>query len=173
MKRAKKISFRKREKDIPVKWGELISWIIFFESAGIIGALFTFQSIPTWYASLVKPSFNPPSWIFGPVWTLLYALMGIAAYRVSRLGMRHKPVRIAVLFFLGHLVLNAVWSIIFFGGQNIPMGFVDIGAIWITLIIVIFRFQDLDRVSAYLLLPYLAWVSFATVLNYNLWLLNL
>ncbi len=159
-------------KRMPVRWVDLISWIAFCESAGIIGALFTVSSIPTWYTAITKPSFNPPSWIFSPVWIVLYALMGIAAYRVSRLGMKNKPVRNAVFLFLIHLVFNTLWSIIFFGGRNIPLGFVDISIIWVLVIFLTLRFHDLDRVSSYLMLPYLAWVSFATVLNYNIWLLN-
>ena len=172
MKRKQNRNTSVKQKHLPIKWGALIGWIVLCEAAGIIGSLFTVSSIPTWYASLVKPSFSPPNWLFGPVWTILYTLMGIAAYRIWRLGMSKKTVRSALFLFLFHLVLNAIWSIIFFGGQNIPLGFVDIAALWVTIIVLIFRFCTLDQISAYLLLPYLAWVSFATVLNYNLWLLN-
>ena len=159
-------------KKSPIHWYSLISWILLCESAGIIGALFTTPSIPTWYAGLVKPPFNPPGWIFGPVWITLYAMMGIAAYRISQLGLRKPAVRSAVFLFLVHLLINTIWSIIFFGGQNIALGFVDIGALWVMIIILTLRFDRLDPISAYLMLPYLAWVSFASVLNYNLWLLN-
>lgn len=150
----------------------LLGWIALCEAAGIIGSFFTVSAIPTWYATLVRPSFSPPNWVFGPVWTALYMLMGIAVYRVWRLGMNKPAVKSAVVFFLVHLFFNAIWSMLFFGAKNMPLAFVDISIIWVTLIFIIFRFEKLDRVSAYLLLPYLAWISFATVLNYNYWLLN-
>jgi len=165
-------SISKKPKKSPINWYSLISWILLCESAGIIGSLFTMSSIPTWYVGLVKPSFSPPNWIFGPVWITLYALMGIAAYRISHLGLRKPAVRNAVFLFLAHLLINTIWSIIFFGGQNIPLGFANIGALWVMIIILTLKFDALDSVSAYLMLPYLAWVSFATVLNYSLWLLN-
>lgn len=161
-----------KTKYLPVKWLALSGWIVLCELVGIIGGLLTASAIPTWYAALAKPSFSPPNWIFGPVWTMLYVLMGVAVYRVFRLGMNKSAVRSAVFLFLFQLTLNAIWSLIFFGGQNIPLGFVDIAALWITIIVLVFRFCALDGVSAYLLMPYLGWVSFATVLNYNLWLLN-
>lgn len=150
----------------------VVSWIILCELAGIIGSVFTISAIPTWYETLVKPVFNPPNWIFGPVWTTLYALMGVSAYRIWRMGMKHKNVRDAIVLFLMHLVLNAIWSPIFFGARQIPLAFVTIAIMWLTLITLMFRFEKLDKVSAVLLAPYLAWVSFAMVLNYNLWILN-
>ena len=166
--RPKKVSVKKPA----FAWLPLLGWIALCEAAGIIGSFFTVQAIPTWYAVLVKPSFSPPNWLFGPVWTMLYMLMGIAAYRVWRLGTNKPAVKAAVSLFLVHLFFNAIWSILFFGAKNIPLAFVDISIIWVTLIVLIFRFKKLDRTSAYLLLPYLAWVSFATVLNYSYWLLN-
>lgn len=150
----------------------LFGWILLCELAGITGVFFTTPAIPTWYASLVKPSFSPPNWIFGPVWTLLYALMGVAVYRIWRLGTKRKGVRQALMWFFINLTLNALWSPIFFGAQQIAAAFIIISAIWVTIIILIVRYHKLDTVSAYLLVPYLLWVSFATVLNYNLWLLN-
>src|SRR3989344_2018576 len=158
---------RRQKEPPPFKVVPLLSWIVLCESAGILGSLFTIPAISSWYVTLAKPSFSPPNWIFGPVWTVLYLLMGIAAYRIWRMGGRRSTVRSAVVLFLVHLFFNAIWSPIFFGAQNIPLAFVDIGIIWTTLIIVIFRFAALDGVSAYLLVPYLCWVSFATVLNYN------
>lgn len=171
----KKLSVRKKVRNASRSSFNFLSalgWIILCEISGIVGSLFTAPSIPTWYATLNKPVFSPPNWVFAPVWTILYALMGIAAYRVWRLGVRKHLVRSAVILFLIHLFLNAIWSPIFFGAQNIPFAFVDIAALWVMIIVVIFKFYELDRMSAYLLLPYLSWVSFATVLNYYLWLLN-
>lgn len=151
---------------------QLIGWIVFCELVGVMGAWFTAPAILTWYATLTKPVFNPPNWIFGPVWTTLYAMMGIAAYRIWRIGVEKSAARNAIVLFFIHMLFNAIWSPIFFGAHNIPLAFADISLTWITLIFVIFRFAVWDRLSAYLLLPYLAWVSFASVLNYNLWLLN-
>lgn len=150
----------------------LFGWILLCELVGITGVFFTTPAIPTWYATLVKPAFSPPNWLFGPVWTTLYALMGIAVYRIWRLGTKRKGVREALTWFFVNLTLNAIWSPIFFGAQQIAAAFVVISAIWVTIIILIVRYHKLDTVSAYLLVPYLLWVSFATVLNYNLWLLN-
>jgi tryptophan-rich sensory protein len=166
--RRKKVS----EKKSSIAWFPLLGWIALCEAAGIVGSFFTVSAIPTWYATLARPSFSPPNWVFGPVWTVLYMLMGIAVYRVWRLGMHKPAVKTAVSLFIVHLFFNAIWSILFFGAKNIPLAFVDITVIWVTLIYIIFRFEKLDRASAYLLLPYLAWISFATVLNYNYWLLN-
>jgi len=150
----------------------LVGWILLCELAGIVGSLFTISAIPTWFATLTKPVFSPPNWIFGPVWTLLYLLMGVSAYRVWRLGVRKSSVRNAMILFGIQLFLNAIWSIIFFGWHNIPFAFIDIAALWLTIIYLILRFHKLDEPSAYLMMPYLVWVSFATVLNYNFWLLN-
>lgn len=172
MKRKQNRKQAGKTKLLPVGWVALIGWIVLCEAVGIIGGLLTAPVIPTWYEAFAKPSFSPPDWLFAPVWTTLYALMAVAVYRVFRLGMNKPAVRSAVFLFLFQLTLNAIWSLIFFGGQNIPLGFVDIAALWITIMILVFRFCALDRVSAYLLMPYLGWVSFATVLNYNIWLLN-
>lgn len=150
----------------------LIGWILVCELVGILGSTVTISAIPTWYATLTKPSFAPPNWIFGPVWILLYALMGIAAYRISRLGMKTPAVRGAMALFAGQLFLNFIWSFIFFGARNIPLAFADIAALWVILIITVIVFDRLDKWAAYLMLPYLFWVSFATVLNYSLWILN-
>lgn len=150
----------------------LFGWIVACELAGVIGSVFTFQAIPTWYAALQKPVFNPPNWIFGPVWTLLYALMGIAAYRVWHTGYHRRAVKRAVILFLVHLAVNVLWSVLFFGAKNIPVAFADIALLWVMILSLIFRFSAVDAVSGYLLVPYLAWVSFAMVLNYYLWILN-
>jgi len=150
----------------------LAGWILLCEAAGVVGSVFTVSAIPTWYASLTKPPIAPPNYLFGPVWVILYALMGIAAYRVSRSGKSGHEQHGAIRFFLFHLLLNALWSPVFFGLKQIPLAFVTIAAVWLTLIMLIFRYEKLDRVSAFLLLPYLYWVTFATVLNYYFWYLN-
>ncbi len=162
----------KKQHNPHISFFSAVGWVFVCEFAGVVGSIFTVGSIPTWYQTLVKPSFNPPNWIFGPVWTTLYALMGISVYRIWRLGMHREKVRDAVVLFCMHLVLNAVWSPVFFGARNIPIAFAIIAIMWLTLIALIFRFERLDKVSAYMLTPYLAWISFAMILNYNLWILN-
>lgn len=155
-----------------IRWAELLAAVLLCQAAGALGSAFTFPAIPTWYASLVKPEWNPPSWLFGPVWTILYTLMGIAAYRIWRLGIKKKAVRSALVLFGFHLAANSLWSIIFFGWQNIPLAFVEILVLLGLIVAVALRFYRLDRLSGYLFLPYLAWVSFATYLTYTIWRLN-
>lgn len=140
--------------------------------AGIIGSVFTVSAIPTWYATLMKPEWNPPGWLFGPVWTTLYTLMGIALYRVWKKGIDKKSVRPAVLLFLIHLAFNAAWSIIFFGLHSITGALVEIVMLLILIVAVIEKFYKIDRTAAYLLIPYVVWVSFATFLTFTIWILN-
>jgi tryptophan-rich sensory protein len=151
---------------------QLISAILLCQLAGIIGSIFTAPAIPIWYATLQKPSFNPPSWLFGPVWITLYALMGIALFLVWQKRKENKLVKSAVILFLVHLILNATWSVIFFGLQNPFIAFIDILALWSMIIILTYQFSKIKKEAAYLLLPYLAWVSFAMVLNFAIWYLN-
>jgi len=151
---------------------KLFSAVLVSELAGIIGSLFTTPSIPSWYASLSKPSFNPPSWVFGPVWTILYALMGIAAFLVWRKGLDRKDVKIALGIFLGQLVLNSLWSIIFFGYQNPGAAFIEIIFLWLAIIATMYVFSKISKPAAWLLLPYILWVTFASFLNYSIWRLN-
>lgn len=168
----KKRSVRKVSKKSAINIPALLGWILLCEAVGIIGSFVTFPAIPTWYQTLVKPSFSPPNWLFGPVWTTLYLFMGIAAYRISQLGIRKKPVMDAMILFAIQLIFNALWSPIFFGTRNITLGLIDIVFLWGAILVATLRFRKLDEVSAWLFVPYLAWVSFATVLNFHLWLLN-
>lgn len=156
----------------PLNIGALIGWIAASQSAGIIGSFFTVSAIPGWYQLLQKPAWNPPGWVFGPVWTLLYTLMGIAAYRIWKLGMRKKQVRQAIILFSLHLGVNALWSIIFFGFQDILMAFLEIMILLGLIVKIVVRFYKLDKAAAYLLIPYLVWVSFATFLTYTILQLN-
>lgn len=146
--------------------------IVVSELAGIIGSVFTMQSIPIWYASLEKPALSPPNWIFGPVWTTLYFLMGVAAFLVWRYGFEHKEVKITLVIFCGQLVLNVFWSIIFFGLHNPFWAFIEIIVLWLAIFWTIVCFYKISRPSALLLLPYIFWVSFAAYLNYTIWLIN-
>ena len=155
-----------------INWNKLILAIILCQFAGIVGSIATMPAIPTLYASLVKPSFNPPSWIFGPVWTILYTLMGISLYLVWQKGINKKEVKMAVKFFYLQLVFNSFWSIIFFGLKNIFGALIEISILVILIGFVIYKFYKINRKAAFLLVPYFLWSSFATFLTYNVWLLN-
>ncbi len=138
----------------------------------VLGQLATFPQIPTWYAGLVKPSFNPPNWVFGPVWTILFAMMGYAAYRVLGLP-ADKPGRNAALWlFYTQLAVNASWSFAFFAARSPLLGLVVIVPFLALIVATIVAFQRLDRVAGWLLWPYAAWVSYATLLNVAIWRLN-
>jgi len=151
----------------------LIVSILTCQLAGIIGAVFTISAIPLWYNNLTKPSFNPPSWIFSPVWTMLYIMMGIALFIVWTTKSKSKEKTEAILIFFLQLSLNALWSPIFFGAQSPFMGLIIIILLWITILITIIKFFKVSKVAGGLLVPYFLWVSFATILNFSIWQLNL
>lgn len=151
---------------------KLIVAIAVSELAGIVGSVFTFSAIPTWYATLVKPTLNPPSWIFGPVWTTLYALMGIAAFLVWKKGWDRKDVRKALAVFGLQLILNASWSIVFFGLHSPLWALVNIALMWLAIIWTMTLFYKISKPAMWLLVPYILWVSFAAYLNYSIWILN-
>jgi tryptophan-rich sensory protein len=138
----------------------------------MVGSLFTAPSIPTWYAALNKPAFNPPSWLFAPAWITLYTLMGVALFLVWRRGWEEQAVRSAVGVFALQLLLNAAWSPLFFGLHWLLPALVEIVLLWILILLTMLRFRRLSPPAGWLLLPYLAWVSFAAVLNFSLWWLN-
>jgi benzodiazapine receptor len=151
---------------------KLVVSIIACLAAGAIGSIFTRQAIPTWYATLEKPVFNPPNWLFSPVWTLLYIMMGVAAFLVWRKGLENRQVRIALIVFLVQLVLNALWSVAFFGLESPLYGLIVIAALWVAILFTVLKFHRLSLAASVLLWPYLLWVSFAAVLNSSIWLLN-
>lgn len=140
--------------------------------AGALGSLATFPSIPTWYAHLNKPSFTPPNWLFGPVWTILYLLMGISFYFIKVTKVKKMQRIEAVQFYISQLVFNMIWSIMFFGLHTPAAAFGTIVALWLLILFTIIRFFAIKKTAAYLLLPYIAWVSFAAVLNFSIALLN-
>ena len=152
--------------------GKILLAIVICELAGMIGALFTMPSIPTWYAGIIKPTFSPPNWIFAPVWTILFALMGIAAYLVYEKGTGKKVVKVALGIFVIQLILNIKWSLIFFGMHNPGLALVDIIFLWLTILLTIIAFSKISKPAAYLLIPYILWVSFASFLNFSIWQLN-
>jgi len=150
----------------------LIASIAICELVGIISVPFTIASIPTWYVTLNKPSFSPPNWIFGPVWTILYLMMGVSLYLVWMKGLKNKKVRVALRFFAIQLLLNFLWSVLFFGAHSPLLALIDISLLLYTIIIVIAKFNKISKPASYLLLPYLFWVSFATLLNFFIFILN-
>ena len=150
----------------------ILGFVAACELAGIIGSVFTTPSIPGWYAGLAKPVFNPPNAVFAPVWTALYALMGLAAFLVFVKGLEKKDVRTALSFFAAQLLLNVLWSVVFFGAHAILGGAVVIVLLWAMILASIRLFFKISRTAACLLIPYVLWVSFATVLNISLYVLN-
>ena len=155
-----------------IDFPKLAAAILVSLSAGAIGSVFTFSAISSWYSFLSKPSFAPPNWVFGPVWTALYVLMGIAAYLVWVKGWEKKEVQVALKVFMVQLGLNALWSILFFGTQNLGAAFFELIALWIAIAWTIKKFYAISKNAAYLLVPYILWVSFAGALNYFIWILN-
>ena len=150
-------------------WKLIISILIPF-LASAIGGFFTSTSVLTWYVDLIKPSFNPPSWVFGPIWTILYLLMGIALYLFWIDKSKNK--KPAFIAFGAQIFLNAFWSVLFFGIQKPFYAFIDIIVLWISILITIIYFYRTKKMSAYLLIPYILWVSFAAVLNFSIYILN-
>lgn len=141
------------------------------QGAGLIGAVFTTSSVTSWYLTINKPFWNPPSWIFGPVWTLLYVFMGIAAYLVWQ--QRDLPgAKLALSVYALQLVLNTLWSILFFGLKNPGLALVEIIFLLVSIIITTVLFWRITPLAGALMIPYLVWVSFATYLNYTIWQLN-
>jgi tryptophan-rich sensory protein len=149
---------------------KLILSLLLPQLTGAIGALFTVKAIPTWYAFLNKPSFSPPNWLFGPTWLILYLLMGVALYLnwIKKTKQANCNVR---LFFI-HLFFNLIWTPVFFGAKNLFLALIIIVTIWALIVAMIFKFWKVNKASSFLLIPYLLWVSFASVLNYFIWRLN-
>lgn len=141
---------------------------------GVVGSFFTSSSISTWYSTLDKPSFNPPNWVFAPVWTTLFILMGFAAYLVwnKRSVFQERKKKQALQIFVLQLGFNISWSILFFGFKSPVMAFFEITVLWLSILVTIFQFKKFSRLAAWLLVPYLLWVSFAGVLNFAIWALN-
>jgi translocator protein len=152
---------------------QLIGSVLLCQAAGLLGALFTSPAISTWYATLQKPSFSPPNWVFAPVWTILYLMMGIALFLVWRKGVQQKSVQIALGLFGAQLILNVLWSLVFFGLRAPFAGFVEIVILWFAILATFWTFINISFISGLLLLPYLLWVSFALILNFSLWRLNI
>ena len=145
--------------------------ILLCEAVGIVSSVFTFSSIPGWYAYLAKPSFTPPSWVFGPAWTLLYALMGLSLYFLL-VDRRKDSIKMPGALFGIQLALNFLWTAIFFGAKSISYGLLEIAVLWVGIFATMISFYKVSRRAALMLLPYLAWVTFAMLLNLYVWKLN-
>ncbi len=150
--------------------GLVVSIVVCF-SAAAIGGIATTSSVGGWYAEIDKPTWNPPDWIFGPVWTLLYLMMAISAWLVWKNSTLESS-RFALGWFAFHLLLNVLWSVLFFGLQQPGWAVAEIIILWISIVITIALFYGHSKLAAGLLVPYLCWVTFAAVLNYSIWSLN-
>ena len=152
---------------------KLIVSISICQIAGIIGSIFTSPSISGWYADLQKPLFNPPNWIFAPVWILLFTLMGISLYLILKENLNDNTVKIGIAIFSFQLILNIGWSFLFFSLQNILYALFEIIILWFAILLTISQFWKINKKSSYLLIPYLLWVTFAAILNFAIWRLNI
>jgi translocator protein len=140
---------------------------------GYLSGTVTRESITTWYPTLIKPVFNPPNWIFAPVWTLLYIMMGVAGGMVwNKLETDTENVKKGFTFFIIQLALNALWSYLFFGVHNPLLALIEITVLWLMIVETYTQFKKIDKIAGMLLIPYIAWVSFATILNASIWWLN-
>ena len=139
---------------------------------GAISGYFTITGVESWYQTIQKPSWNPPNWIFGPVWTTLYVMMGIALWVVWKEDTSRELKMIAFILFAAQLLLNFFWSLIFFKLEQPGWAFAEIVVLWVAILATIFAFGQVNKVAAWLLVPYIAWVSFAGMLNYTIWRLN-
>jgi len=152
------------------KWVKLIVSVLICQAAGAIGSVFTTSSIATWFVNLNKPWFTPPNWLFGPVWITLYTLMGVSLYLVWNKGL--KNAKLPVSIFGLQLALNTIWSVIFFGLQNTFAALVEILFMWAAILATIITFYKIDKRAGVVLIPYIAWVTIATFLNYFVFVLN-
>lgn len=140
---------------------------------GFVSSYATQSGVNTWFPTLEKPSFNPPNWLFAPVWSLLYLLMGVAAGRVwDRIDFDRENVKKALVLFWIQLALNALWSVLFFYFHNPLLALIEIILLWLLIYETHVKFKAIDKIAGWLFIPYLAWVAFATVLNASLWWLN-
>ncbi len=154
------------------KYGRLVVSVIGCELVGFLATPFTISSIPTWYALLNKPPFSPPNWVFGPVWTLLYFLMGVSVWLIWMQKKNSKDKKKGLKVFGVQLLLNFCWSVLFFGLHQPIIALIEIITLWVAILVTILQFYKVNRTAAYLLVPYLLWVSFASILNFSIVLLN-
>ncbi len=150
------------------QWLVLAGFIGLCLAVGIVAGLVTAPAVIEWYPTLAKPSWTPPSWLFAPAWTVLYILMAVAAWLVWKAG----NAKAALILFFGQLLLNLAWSVLFFGARSPGLGLIDVTAMWLAIAATIFAFAFRSRLAAFLMVPYLCWVSFAAALNASIFMLN-
>jgi translocator protein len=149
----------------------LLAFVAACFGAALVGSTFTTPSVPEWYGSLVKPSFTPPNWLFGPVWSMLYLAMAIAGWLVWR-RQRESSTTLPLALFGGQLMLNVSWSILFFGLQAPRIALVEILILWAAIFATLLSFWRISTIAGWLFVPYLTWVSFATIMNFEICRLN-
>jgi benzodiazapine receptor len=170
----KKHSISKKFKKLKMnKITKILTVVVTCIAIGYFSGIVTRSSIETWYPTLVKPSFNPPNWIFAPVWSMLYIMMGVAAGLVwDRIDFEKIMVKKALVLFAIQLGLNALWSYLFFGLMNPTLALIEIVVLWLMIYETYIQFAKINKIAGYLFIPYLLWVSFAAVLNGSIWWLN-
>lgn len=150
----------------------LMTSIVICLTAGALGSFFTTPAISTWYATLIKPSIAPPNWVFFPVWTVLFIMMGISLFIVWKKGFQDHQVKAALSVFGIQLILNILWSAVFFGLRSPLAGLIEIVILWVAILVMIQRFMRISKVAGLLLIPYILWVTFAAMINFLIWSLN-
>lgn len=148
-----------------------IFFVLVCQLAGIIGSIFTTPAVKGWYANINRPSFSPPNWLFAPVWTTLFVMMGVSV-SIIWLSEKNAQRTTALKIFFLQLILNTLWSIIFFGMENPMLAFFEIVILWFAILFTILKFRKINKLAAILLVPYILWVSFASVLNLAIALIN-
>jgi tryptophan-rich sensory protein len=151
---------------------KLIISILIPVTIGASSGFFTVTGVDSWYQTINKPSWNPPGWIFGPVWTTLYVMMGVALFLIWKSDASGMLKKTAITLFAAQLALNFLWSFIFFNQQQPGFALAEIIVLWFAILLTIFAFANVSKTAAWLLVPYISWVSFATILNYTIWQLN-
>lgn len=141
--------------------------------AGALGSFFTTPAISTWYVTLIKPSIAPPNWVFFPVWTALFIMMGISLFLVWQKGLQDQHVKTALSIFAIQLILNVLWSAAFFGLRSPFAGLIEIAILWIFILVMIMKFMRISKIAGLLLIPYIVWVTFAAIINFLIWRLNI
>ena len=155
------------------KYVKILIFVVTCLAVGYLSSIVTRSSVATWYPTLVKPSFNPPNWVFPVAWTTLFIFMGLAAGLVwDKIEIKKGEVQNALLFFFVQLALNALWSFLFFGLKNPMLALIEIILLWLMIYETYMKFNKIDKTAGYLFVPYLLWVSFAIILNGNIWWLN-
>lgn len=153
-------------------WVKAVISIAIPLAVGFTGSLFTETGQGTWFQNLEKPSWNPPGWLFGPVWTVLYIMLGIALFLIWKIDAPSRLKRPAVTFWVLQMILNFLWSFLFFNQHLMDVAFYEILALWLLILLTIFAFARINKWAAWLLVPYISWVSFAAILNYTIWQMN-